>query len=73
MRGCDPTTIAAKLELAMEIFQKNKIEARSQWEDATSRAFEEKYLVPMEPKFRRALEAIHHLAETLQRAQRDCE
>lgn len=72
MRGCDPTTIAAKLELALEVFHKRKFEVYSQWQDATSRGFEEKYLVPMEPKFRRALEAIHHLAETLQRAERDC-
>ncbi len=72
MRGCDPNNIAAKLGLAMDTFKKSKIEIDAQWEDDAKHAFDEEFLVPLEPKVRRALEAIHHLADMLHKAERDC-
>jgi len=72
MRGCDPTVSAAKLELAMEALHNARIQAASEWDDQMHRRFEEQYLVPLEAKVRRALDAIHHLAEALSKAERDC-
>lgn len=72
MRGCDPDGIAARIELALDTFKKAKIEIDAQWDDEARRAFDDSFLVPMEPKVRRALEAIHHLADLLHKAERDC-
>jgi hypothetical protein len=72
MRGCDPTAAAAKLELAMEALNGAKGEALSRWDDEMSHGFEEQFLLPLEPKVRRALDAIRHLAESLAKAERDC-
>jgi hypothetical protein len=72
MRGCDPASAAAKLEAAMEALQLARAEVAPQWDDPVSRDFEKQFLAPLEPKVKRALEAIHHLVETLSRAERDC-
>jgi hypothetical protein len=72
MRGCDPSAAAAKLELAMETLSRARIEALSLWDDEMSRDFEAQNLAPLEPVLRRALDAIHHLAELLSKAERDC-
>ena len=72
MRAWDPSGVAAKLDLALEVFRKAKIEAQSQWDDPTSRSFDETFLVALEPKVNRAMEAIRHLDEVLRRAEREC-
>ncbi len=72
MRAWDPASVAAKLELALEVFNKVKIDAQSQWEDQISRAFDAKFLAPIQPKVNRAMEAIRHLDEVLRKAERDC-
>ena len=72
MRGCDPNSAAAKLDTAMEMLEKARSQAMSQWDDDTSRGFDEQFLVPLEPKVRRALDAIRHLAESLAKAEREC-
>ena len=43
-----------------------------QWHDKTSEKFEETYLEPLQPVVRMTLDAIGRLAETLERAQREC-
>jgi len=72
MRGCDPEGIAAKLGLAMEALQHARASTTSQWDDAMRRAWEQEYLAPLEPKVRRALDAMRHLAEVLSKAEREC-
>ncbi len=72
MRGWDLTNCAAKLELAMDGLKKARLDAASQWNDDTRREFEERYLVPLDAKLRRALEAIRHLGEVLKSAEREC-
>jgi hypothetical protein len=72
MRGCDPDSAAAKLEMAKESLDHARAQAASQWDDPMSRSFEAQFLVPMEPKLKRALDAIHHLAEMISKAERDC-
>jgi uncharacterized protein YukE len=72
MRGCDPTMIAAKLEMALEALNHARSQVASQWDDSTHRSFDEQFLVPVEPKVKRALEAIRHLAESIAKAEREC-
>jgi hypothetical protein len=72
MIGCDPATAAAKLDMAMESLAGVIEETRSQWDDDMGRGFDAQYLAPLEPKVRRALDAIRHLADSLARAEREC-
>ena len=72
MAVCDLATGAAHLELAMESLQMAKTEATAQWDDQTHRRFQEEYLVPLEAKVRRALDAIHRLAQVVAKAEREC-
>jgi len=46
--------------------------ATEQWHDKTSEKFEEIHLAPLQPLVRMTLDAIGRLAETLERAQREC-
>jgi hypothetical protein len=72
IRGCDPVTIAAKMELAMESFQNVRSQVAQQWDDPMHRTVEEQFLVPLDAKYRRAMDVIQHLAETLRKAEREC-
>jgi len=72
MRGWDPLAAAAKLEMAMEALQHTRASVLAQWDDEQSRQFDEQFLAPLETKVRRALDAIHHLAEALSKAEREC-
>jgi len=64
--------IAAKLEMAKEALDHASSEVASQWDDSAHRSFDEQFLTPLEPKVRRALEAIRHLAESIAKAEREC-
>jgi hypothetical protein len=72
MRGCDPLSASAKLDTAMEALQHTRASVFTQWEDEQSRQFDEQFLSPLEAKVRRALDAIHQLAESLAKAEREC-
>jgi len=72
MRGCDPLGASARLETAMEALQHARASVLSQWDDEQSRQFDEQFLAPLETKVRRALDAIHQLAESLAKAEREC-
>lgn len=48
-------------------------EARSNWDDANTHAFEEKHMVPLEQDLRNAVAAMDHIAMYLQQLRRDCE
>jgi len=73
MRTWDLATPAGKLELAMEALRKAEAEAAARWNDDPSRQFQERFIRPLEPKFRRAVDAIRHLAEVLAQAERECD
>lgn len=45
---------------------------KEQWNDAAARDFEKKYLQPLEPAARSALNALNQMEEVIQRARRDC-
>ncbi len=72
MRTWDLNTGAANLEMAMASLQAACADASEQWTDQTNRDFQKDYLAPLDPKFRRALDAVHRLAQVLTRAERDC-
>ena len=57
--------------LAMQSLKKARIEAIEDWNDQSSRDFEETYLEPLEPKLRRAMDAIGRLDTLLTKAERD--
>ena len=72
MRRWDLHSGAAKLDLAFESLRLADVEATHYWDDNTRSEFREKYQEPMEPRLKRAVEAIQRLAEVLARAQREC-
>jgi hypothetical protein len=72
MRLWDLNSGAAKLEMAMDALMEAAALSLEEWDDQTNRSFQEKYVLPLEPRVRRALDAIHRLAEELDKAQRAC-
>ena len=63
---------SAKLELAMDLLKKTALQTQQRWDDETFRSFVNTYLVPLEPRVQRAMEAIHRVAQLLARAEREC-
>jgi hypothetical protein len=72
MRTWDLNSGAAKLEMALEALQEAAAASMDEWSDDSNRMFQEKYILPIEPRVRRAMEAFRALAEVLGRAQRAC-
>jgi hypothetical protein len=68
----DLSTGAAKLSNATKALRLAWQEAHEQWNDDTSRAFEEKHLQPVLPQIKAALDATSRMTELLNRAERDC-
>lgn len=73
MRAFDLTTAAARLDMAIQALAAAKTEVQELWNDQAIANMREEYLDPLEPKVRRALEAIRNLSQVLSAAQRDCE
>jgi hypothetical protein len=67
----DFTTGAARLDLALRALQLAWNDAGELWNDETSRAFRDKYLHPLEPRVRRAMDAVQHMAEIFSAAERE--
>ena len=72
MKVCDLTLVAAKLDLAMQALKRKTTEAMAQWDDPISRSFDQRFLVPLEPRFQRAMDAIDRLSQILAEAERQC-
>lgn len=72
MRGFDLTAGSTRLSLAWETLQRANAAAAAKWDDATNQHFQDQYYRPLEPKVRRALDAIHRMAEVLRKAEREC-
>lgn len=68
----DLSTGAVKLSEATKALQLAWQEAHEQWNDDTSRIFEETHLRPLMPRVKAALEATNRMSELLSRAERDC-
>ena len=63
---------AARLEMAFKSLKKAADEANEYWHDDASRRFQETYLIPLEPKVRDALDALHRLEQILTGAEHEC-
>lgn len=63
---------SAKLDLAMDLLKKTAIQTEDRWDDETFHTFVKTYLVPLEPRVQRAVEAIHRVTQVLARAEREC-
>jgi hypothetical protein len=48
-------------------------ETKVQWDDAASRAFEQKHLEPMQRDLQQATAAMDHMAGVLSQLRRECE
>lgn len=68
----DLSTGAAKLSNAAKALRLAWQDATEQWNDDTSRAFEEQYLRPLMPKIKTAVDSTNRMAELLGRAEREC-
>lgn len=73
MRKWDLIAGGARLELAYRNLMGTWDDVREQWDDAVAVGFEQKVLIPLEPRVKRALEAIKHLSGVLAAAERDIE
>lgn len=73
MRKWDLVAGAARLELAYRNLLGVWEDVHEQWDDEAAAAFEQKTLVPLEPRVKRALETIKHLSGVLGTAERDIE
>lgn len=60
---------AARLEEAFQSLQRAWLEASEHWDDSTARQFHAKHIDPLEPRMRRAMDAVRRMDELLGRAQ----
>jgi len=63
---------AGRMAEAMKDLQLHWEETKQQWRDLACKRFEEDHLVDLEPLVRLTFDAVSRLAETLDRAQREC-
>jgi hypothetical protein len=63
---------AGRLAEAMKDLQLHWEETKEQWRDIACERFERDHLVDLEPRVRLTFDAVSRLAETLDRAQREC-
>ncbi len=63
----------AKLHQAMKDLLVRWRKTKSHWRDDVSRRFEENHLAPLEINLRAAAEAMGQMANSVNRARRDCE
>ena len=56
----------------MQALTRKKDEAMAQWDDPISHSFDQRFLVPLEPRFQRAMDAIDRLTQVLAEAERQC-
>lgn len=73
MRVGNYSSGAARLHEAVRSLEAAWAEARSRWNDSTSRALEENHIIPMCDQVKALIEATARLAEVVGNAARECE
>jgi hypothetical protein len=63
----------ARIGKAIKDLHTRWLETRSSWDDASCRAFESKYLIPLELDSRQAVNAMDGMAQILMQIKRECE
>lgn len=71
MRIGDVQSGATKLEQAFKALSLRWEQAKHEWRDPTSRAFEENHLANLEPQVKQIVDAAARLAEVLDKAQHE--
>ena len=72
MKLWDLNTGNARLEEAVESLQLAWAEATEHWDDQAAAKFQQSFLEPLEPRVRRAQDAVRRLMQVLERAHREC-
>ncbi len=72
MRVCDLDTDAARLRDAADELRIAWAEVSELWDDPVSRAFCERYLEPLGPAFKSALDSVSHMRQLVDRMEREC-
>jgi len=62
-----------QLTKAFKNLQMRWAEAKSAWEDAASKHFEEKFINPIEMDLKNAVGAMDHMAAILSQVRKDCQ
>lgn len=62
-----------QLSKAMKNLLLRWVETKSNWDDAASKHFEEKFLTPLELDLKNAASAMDHMAGVLSNVRRDCQ
>ncbi len=73
MRVSDLSTGISKLNASMQALSHTWHEVNEQWQDATAKEFEERYLAELEPAVKTTIEAMNRMANLLAKVERDCE
>ncbi len=68
MKSWDLSGGAARLEDSFEALRRAWLNASEHWSDQTARDFRTKHLDPLEPRVRRALDAMRRIDELFGRA-----
>jgi hypothetical protein len=63
----------ARLGKSVKELMMHWAETRSHWDDSTSKAFENRFLVPIDMDSRKAITAMDGMAQVLQKIKHDCE
>jgi hypothetical protein len=63
----------AKVGKSVKELMAHWTETKSQWDDFTSKKFEEKFLTPIQQDAKQAAGAMDAMSQILQQAKRDCE
>ncbi|MBX3432836.1 MAG: hypothetical protein KF847_05925 [Pirellulales bacterium] len=72
MRTCDLDTDAARLRDAADELRIAWAEVGESWNDSVSQAFCERYLEPLGPALKSAMDVIAHMRQLVDSMERDC-
>lgn len=73
MSQFDLLTPAVRLDMAMQALQAANSEVKLYWNDRMNWQIQQEFLDPLEPRVKRALDALRSLAEVVNAAHRQCE
>jgi hypothetical protein len=72
MRICDLQTGRIQISRAAKRLREQWAITEEHWRDGNSDAFRQTHLQPLSPQVTQLLAAVHHLADVLEKAEREC-
>ena len=73
MKICDLNTGLGRLAEGFSQFKERLAEVKSHWNDDALLQFEQNHLQEIPARMQRMLAAVQHLADVVERAERECE